>query len=385
MRNGKAAAICLFVLFSMVSYSAFCGDGIQAGPLRIRPFVDVTVTSDSNVYLLPEDEELDDLFYTVTPRVICEFPFQAHMFSLDYGIAVRRFSDYDTEDTELQNLLFRGEVVANSQLNFIVSEHYRERAGDVDEIIGRVEYSRNAFDVTGHYDLSSKIAIEAMYANLKYDYEDETLTGRTESHFGGTVIYNLYDRWSVLGELVHGEVDIDDPSEDASFNRFLVGARGEFTPRLTGEVKAGWESRTYDGDREDNDVGYIDGSVVHEVASDMRLEVGATRELVESITYTGTAYTLTRGYASLTKDFADRISLVLSGYFQKNEYDEPVPRGDTFAERQDDSWQAQVGVEYRLNRYARVIAGIEHKNNDSNLDENDYKYNRFTVGARLEY
>jgi hypothetical protein len=117
----------------------------------------------------------------------------------------------------------------------------------------------------------------------------------------------------------------------------------------------------------------------------MRLEVGAIRQLVESITYTGTAYTLTQGRASLTKDFADRISLVLSGYFQKNDYKDPVPRGETFADREDDSWQAEIALQYRLNRYARLMAGIEHKNNDSNLDENDYKYNRFTIGARLEY
>ncbi len=385
MMNGKATAICFFVLFMIMSPAAYCGEGISAGPLKIKPSVEIHYSSDSNVLLAPEDQEQDDTYYTVYPRVICDFPYQAHLFKLDYGIRFRRYSDLDSEDVDLQNLDFEGLVVVNSQLKFRIMDRYRELSGDTEEILGRVEYSRNRAEIKGMYELSSMFSVEATYAKLSYDYEDETLFGRSESHFGGAVIYNLYEKWGVLAEFTHGEVDIDDTENDASFNRFLVGMRGQFTPKLMGKVKAGWESRSYDGDREDTDLGYLLGELVHEVASDMKLQIGATQELHESITYEGSAYTVTQGRARLTKDFADRITLILSGYFQSNAYETGVLRGEELVERADDIWQAAIGVEYKLNKWTHILASMEHKSNDSNFDENDYKYNRFNLGARLEY
>ena len=385
MMNSRAISVCLVLLMTTIGFAAYAGTGIQAGPLRIKPSVEVTYGSDSNVLLTPEDAEEDDTFYTLYPRVVLDLPYAGHVFMLDYGIKFRRYSEFDSEDVDLQNLEFDGLINVSSQLKFRLMDHYRELSGETEEIVGRVEFSRNIAEAKGMYQLNSKLSFEGTYANSTHDYEDAALIGRTESQYGGAVVYNLYEKWGALFELTHGEVDIDDTANDASYNRFLVGARGSFTPKLTGKVRLGWESREYDGDREDTDYAYLSGEVIHEIASDMKLQVGATKELIESIAYMGSAYTATQGRARLTKDFADRITIILSGYFQTNDYETPVLRGAELMDREDDIWQAELGVEYELNRWAHIIASVEHKNNDSNFDENDYEVNRINVGARVEY
>ena len=380
--------ICAFFLVFLVtaSLSVCAGQGISAGPLRIKPSIELSATSDSNVLLLPKDAEQDDTYFSIFPRVIVAVPdYHGHTFRLDYAFEVRRYSDLESEDADLSNLDFYGLLNVSSQFRVRVLERFRQLSGDTEEILGRVEYSRNHAEVAGTYDVNSKISVEGRYTNLNHDYEDPLLIGRTEDQYGGAVMYNLYDKWGVLVEVTHGEIDIDDTTADASYNRVLFGARGSFTPKLTGKVKFGFEKREYDGDREETDVGYISGEITHEVASDMSFQISATRELIESITYEGTSYTLTQGRARLTKDFADRIRVILSAYYQTSNYEEPILRGGALEEREDDIWQAEIDVEYKVNRWARVIAGIEHKNTDSSFDENDYEYNRFKLGARLEY
>ena len=385
MMNGKACIFCFCVLFVAFSLAAYGSEGIQAGPLKIKPSIENTVSSDNNVLLGPSGTEEDDMFYTAYPRVIMDMPYAGHSFMLDYGIRLRRYSDFDSEDNDLQNLEFDGMINVNSELSFRVMDRYRELSGDTEEILGRVEYSRNTAEVRGMYELNSQFSFEGFYTSENYDYEDVTLIGRSESVYGGVVIYNLYEKWAFLGEVAHGEVDIDDTASDASFNRLLVGARGSFTPKITGKVRLGFESRSYDGDRTDTDLGYLAGDVIYEIASDTKLLAGMSRELIESITFDDNAYTATQLRCKVTKDFADRISVILSGYYQSNDYEEMVPRGGVLAERKDDIWQAQVGVEYRLNRWTVLLANLEHKDFDSSLDENDYDFNRINVGARLEY
>jgi polysaccharide biosynthesis protein VpsM len=372
-------------LLVLIAETAIGAEGISAGPLRIKPSVEVKAGSDSNVFLAPENEEQSDTFFSIFPRVGIDFPFQQHLFTLNYGVEMRRYSEYDTENVDLQDLDFQGLLNVNSQLNIRLLERYKELAGDADEMLGRIEYSRNNAAISAAYEMNSKLSFEGQYGQTKYDYKDEALIGRTDNQASVTAVYNLYEKWGILGEVAHGEVDIENTEDDASYNRFLVGARGNFTPKLSGTVKLGQEMRSYEGDREDADIGFITAEVTHQVANDMLLTLGANQQLVESIVYAGNAYTETQWRARLTKTFIDRVHFFLSGYYQSNEYENAILRGETPEKRSDDIWQAEIGVEYKLNKWASLLAGLEHKVFDSNFDENDFEVDRFNIGARLEY
>lgn len=385
MNSSKIIVLFFAVLFIFSTINAFCAQGINAGPLKIKPSIEARVGSDNNVFLVPENEEQDDTYFSILPRVAFEMPYQNHFFSLDYGIEFRRYSEYDSENADLHNLEFQGLLNITSQLDIRILERYKQLSGDTTETIGRTEYSVNNAAITAVYQLNSKLSFEGQYGQAKYDYDDPSLIGRTENQVSLSAIYDIYDKWGFLGEFAHGEVDIDETGDDASYNRILVGARGSFTPKLSGLVKIGQEMRSYEGDREDTDLGFLAGEITHQVADDMKLTIGATQQLVESIVYSGNAYTETQFRAGLTKTFMERFSIMLSGYFQSNEYENPVIIDDTSRKREDDIWQAEIGVEYRLNRYTILLAGFEHKVFDSNFDENDFEVDRFNIGARLEY
>ena len=386
MISNKSFLISFTILFFLiVCETAFGAEGINAGPLKIKPSVELKAGSDNNVYLATEDFAEDDTFFSLFPRVIIDLPYKGHLFSLDYGVEMRRYSEFDSEDVELQNFAFEGLLNVTSQFTVRLLERYKELAGDADEMLGRVEYSRNTAAISGAYEINSKLSVEGEYGQTKYDYEDDILIGRTDDQINVTAIYNLYEKWGILGEVAHGEVDIEDTENDASYNRILIGARGNFTPKLSGLVKLGQEMRSYEGDREDSDSPYLAGEVTHQVADDMSFTLGANQQIVESIVYADNSYTETQWRARLSKTFIDKVNVILSGYFQSNEYENDILIGDISEKREDDIWQAEIGVEYKLNKYTHLLAGYEHKVLDSNFNENDFEVDRFSIGARLEY
>src|SRR5690606_17432397 len=132
------------------------------------------------------------------------------------------------------------------------------------------------------------------------------------------------------------EPDVREPPVLNSYG-FSIGAEGDFTPKLTGIVSAGYEIRSYEDDTD------IPNGLVANV--ELRWQARAktsvalsyrhwTRVSRETLGYTASAHRITFS-ASQELGTQDRWFVNLDGYYQFDDYDRPVQTGGQSVVRED--------------------------------------------------
>lgn len=162
-------------------------------------------------------------------------------------------------------------------------------------------------------------------------------------------------------------------SQDYYYN---VGARGEFTPDLSGQFDIGYSQQQMKIGSNHNGLG-ADSTFTYTYSPATSFNFGANDDF--GYDATGAAYRLLSpfvGYLTAldaTWSFNARVSYGRYSYL-------------IFAQsRQDNFYTAQAGITHIVNGYLIVSALYSHNENDSNLSAFNFKNNVFTISASLHY
>src|SRR5690606_36328478 len=153
--------------------------------------------------------------------------------------------------------------------------------------------------------------------------------------------------------------DVREPPVLNSYG-FSIGAEGDFTPKLTGIVSAGYELRSYEDDTD------IPNGLVANV--ELRWQARAktsvalsyrhwTRVSRETLGYTASA---PRSAFSASQELGtqDRWFVNLDGYYQFDDYDRPVQTGGQCVVREDTLVGIAVRASFRW--YSWLVASASY-------------------------
>ena len=157
--------------------------------------------------------------------------------------------------------------------------------------------------------------------------------------------------------------------------------------KLSGELNLGYQWNEYDNRTDVNGNAYEDKntwiaatSVTHAATPTTAIAMSITRALRQTGSETNEYFEDTGIGLSLWKKILAKWSLVAGVAYSVNDYNMPLNNA-----REDDNYNANVGIDYRIREWLSAGAGYRYKKKDSNYTENDYTDNQFLISIRGVY
>lgn len=227
----------------------------------------------------------------------------------------------------------------------------------------------------------------------RVDYDDATLSSgtvldqsfRNLNQYGVALraSYELKPGFVPFVEVLADHRSYDSRQDDAGYRRdsdaggVRAGTTFEVSRLVTGEIAAGWQSRSYEDPRlRDLDGPLAEASVIWAITPLTTLRINGQTRLDETTVVGASGIFTARGTAEIQHDLRRNLTLTAGLSFADYDY-----RGAPIRER---SLAANVRAEYRLTRQIAVRASYTHEHLSSNLPASDYTADVFLVGLRLQ-
>jgi len=332
------------------------------------------VQVDSNIYLDANNAKNDTVF-SLTPGLDLVFGNgSATTGDVYYREEIRRYNTNTVQNTDLASVGFKGNYT-NGVTKADFNGSYAELAQN-DNIVKATGdlVHRKLTDVGGHveFGISEKTSLSIGSQYEKTDYAPVTYIDSSILTFPVNVYYQASPNldWSVGYQ--YRNTDLSGAAISSKDNYFSLGARGEFTPKLTGEVRFGYTDRSYD------------------IGSNQSL-LGVNANLAyaysEKTTY---AFNFSNDFGSSA--FGDSTKNTVFGLTANNRFSEQwyVMAGVTYNQikypsRTDKFVQGQAAVTYVYNNILNFSASLTLRNNSSDVSAAEFSENVFSIGANVRY
>lgn len=330
---------------------------------------------EDNVSLASDALKQDDVIFEFTPG-----------FELLYGkrSAVRsslsvyeqfiRYADLNGLDSELFNAIFTSEYTG-TKLTANAEASYRQLNQNTRAVAGAVLVRRDTYaaKLNAEYAFTEKTKGGT---GIQYEKTDYELAGFTDSQ-SFSVPLNYYYAISPKVDLSAGfryrQTDVDAINADTEDLNFNVGARGEFTPKLSGSFDIGYTLRKPDVGSDEGLVA-ANAGLTYAYSLKTQFTLGLRRDFDTSATgQSQESSSITLGASTrFNESFAANASL------QYQDIDYPAARSDQYV-------SASVGVTYTYNQLLSFGAAYTHQNNSSNAAFSEFTANVVSLSANFRY
>ncbi len=374
----------------------------KVGRITLRPLFEANETFNDNVYF-QDKGATSDLISTVTPGL------KAQLGQVDgnyFNVSFRHDQVFYADQTHLdasQNRFATKLFYDGAKVSIEGSDSYEMLSSPLGGGIstGRTVVDRNAMydNYTVGYRLTGKTRAYLGLSNARVDY-DKNLSLYDTFTLRGTLgaEYAAFAKVRLFGEVYYGQTDLEINSSTApkpptaTFGGAFIGARGDFTEKLTGTLKVGYETRQFD------DAGSTAQAGANEGLSSPVVEVDVSEQLTErslliltyqrsqqvSVEYTRTSLVLDSVHFIARQILGGSGKAVLSlnlGYsfsaFEPN---------SSFKERNDNLFDGSLTMLYNFRPWLVGFAGYSMQWFQSDLKTvTDYNLNRVTVGVNIGY
>jgi len=362
---------------------------LSASALTAAPFValgdnaelfltgSVVANFDDNIYLrngTAARPEVNDTILTFTPGVDLVFGKNAATTgNLYFREDIVRYMDNDQQNAELTSVGLNS-LYSNGKSKLDLGASYIESAQNdtsaPGDIVSRKSTSARALSEFGVSEKTS-VAAGVRWDKINYDagpgyIDSNAWTLPLDAYFE----YSPKLQWSAGYR--YRATDFSGAVSDSKDHFFNIGARGEFTPKLTGQLRVGYGLRKLDNGRDDSDFG-IDSNFNYAFSPKTTYTLGVTNDFG----------------ASALGESTKTLSVNLGA---NNRIDEQwswnanvVYRSTDYPTHSDDFWQGGVGVAYVYNNNVNFSASYTFRNNSSNSSAFEFTNNVFSIGANLRY
>jgi len=364
----------LAIISPICSYAApfmAIGDGAElfiTGSLGVR--------ADDNIFLTTD--ATSDLIFNIDPGVDLVFGRNAQVRgSLALVESFSKFAD----NTSLNSSLFSGDFISNYddgklKMELLAKFHeLNQNVFDVRSFPGSGEgfVRRDILTLGGKSEVEISQISSVGFA-IRFEDENYKQAGFTDLE---TLEIPLiwYYRWSAKTDFSLGyryretAVDVGQDSTDHFFN---VGARGEFTPKLTGHIAVGVNSRELQGGDDESSLG-LDASFLYELTPKTSLQLGASND-----------------FGTGPRGQQEENIIVDLGVKSRIAEEWTVNAGVSwrsidYSTRRDDYYEGQLGASYIVSTNIRIVGAFTYRRYGSPVSFLEFKNNVFSVGANFRF
>jgi polysaccharide biosynthesis protein VpsM len=363
-------SIALFLAAASVAFPApflAVGDGAEfflTGTLGVR--------ADDNVFL--NTTNVDDVIFDINPGVQLTFgKGSITQGSFSYTENIARYSDNGALDTELSSLNFNSSY-DDGKTKFSAQAGFNQlNQNTVDARGGAALARRDVTNISANAELSasakSKVGVGAKYNDT--NYKRAGFKDMNSFEIPVNYYYAVTSKVDLSFGAKYRTTEIQNGIDSKDYF-YRVGARGEFSPMVTGSVMVGY------GQRE--------------------LDVGGNKDLLDIDAMLNFALT---PKSSLQLTVSNDFGVSASGQEQKNfsvggvlstKVSEQLSfnaglsfRSIDYYTRTDDYVEGQVGVDYIVSKNVTIAGAYAYRNNESALAGSDFTNNVFSLAAKFRY
>jgi hypothetical protein len=331
----------------------------------------VGVRADDNIFTAANAQS--DTIFDISPGVELTFGKDADLKGA--LTLVDAFSSYSS-NSNLNTNLFSGDFRSNyddGKMKLSFNAGFHELNQNTEVIHGLTRRDATSLGGKGEIEVSQ---ITSLAAGVTFTHNKFKRTGYANSD-DYVVPVNFYYKWTPKVEVSAGytfrdyTTTIGSDSQDHFFN---VGARGEFTPLLTGEFSVGVTTRNF-----------ATGPLSSQSMLGLSAQLNYALTPKTSLQLTSSSAPDTSPQGQQQKNFS------LGGTVTSTISDQWSVRGGVnwramdYTTRTDDFIEGNLGATYIVNTYVNIAGNYVYRHNKSVLASGVFTENVFSVSANLRY
>ncbi len=333
-----------------------------------------SVTIDDNIYLR-NTNEVDDMIFTFTPGLDLVFGRNAQLSgNVYYRHKILRYSDVSQQNTDLLSVGFNS-LYDNGKTKFDVGVNYAENAQNEISAPGFIVASNTmSFRALSEFGLSQKTTFGV---GLRYDETDYSVVGAFRNNNIWTLPVDLYfeatPKMQVSVGYRYRATDLAGNGIDNVDHFLNVGARGEFTPKLVGQVRVGYNKRNFERTLADVSNLGVDASLSYAYSAKSTFNLAVSNDFGNSA----------------NGDSTESLAITVGGRVKLDEqwsWDASLAfRSIEYPTRSDDFFEGNVGFRYSYSAFLDFTGSYTHRKLSSSRALFEFANNVFFVGANIRY
>ncbi len=338
------------------------------------------VRYEDNITFAPNNELSDEIF-ELSPGV--ELLFGKNSLTKGSFTAFERltaYSDHNELNSNLTNLLFDSSY-DSARLDLRANASFRElnqNSRDARLAAALVRRDVYAAGLNGEYSITekSKVGLGGRYTRTQY--KSGTFANQKNYTVPANYYFAITEKVDLSAGVQYRKNIVSASNADSEDYYFNVGARGEFTPKLSGSFSVGYTLRDHENSArgDDSTIGVKAGlAYAYSPKTTLSLDLSNDFETGADAAGIETSSIALGVNTSLTAAWSLSATL---GY---SRYDYLAAASN----RTDNYIVAGVGVGYAYNEYLSFDAGYTINDNSSDLAAAEFTANVFRIAANLRY
>jgi len=372
-----ATTLCLMFFAESVLLQA----GEPVNRLNVSPYFNIRQEYRSNIYLEPTNTTSDMITF-FTPGIKFLVPGRGGDMSLDYRADILTYWNHSRNNTWRHFL----DVKADWQVSGKNDLFIRNRLAVTDdpatsELTELEDRIRNIFEA-GLTHKENRVSVGCSFTSIRDKYDNFKDFDRMENYITLNASYDIMAHTDIRARYRYGRIDYDHAARDSYYNELTAGVGGRLSPKITGEILAGYKWRNYEG-ADDFSGGVLTGRAFYRISPRAKTTASAERGIQES-TFGGNNY---YDYTRLSLDYEHvmgRKHLLKTGIgYTRNDYPEPV----LGAGRKDDIWNFNLGWDYNIRQWITLGTAYDLRVRNSDYPPFDYDYrdDRISVYCKMTF
>jgi hypothetical protein len=342
-------------------------------------FVTGTVSGEYNDNIfLSHTNAKDDFIFDVIPGLSYEF---GKVNSLTTGqLAVNEDLNFFTKKPHLNNQLFNGVFAmkyddSKTSINFDASFHEADQAERGIQTSGfLVNRNLSHVDTIGEVQVTDKSSIGA---GIIWDDTDYKTAGFTDWRYVQIPV-NYYLKFEPKLDLSAGfrfqDNTVGVGGIDSNTYYYNVGARGEFTPNLTGKFTVGYINEKLDNGTNQGGLG-AESSFTYAYSPKTNVTFGLNDDF--GYAATGSSFRNFGTYVGFISSLTEQWTL--NGQISYNRYKYVSTK------QRDDFYSARLGLTYTISTHVSMTGSYSYTADNSNFSADSFKGNIFSISATVHY
>jgi hypothetical protein len=364
------------------------------GPLMVRPQLDITETYDSNLFYRP-NHKISDFITTISPGINLYLG-KPERNSISFTYQLDRLLHADRTELDGNNHSFtiqtqlQGPHWLLKGLDRIQLFSNRVLGAELNFLQGVINYDVYYDSYRLTYNLSEKTSVylDGTYDAIDYakgkfvlDYNNLTATAG--------FAYAALPKTTFFGEIYYGQTATDPNVTNilkfahSEFVGGFLGAKGDFTAKLSGQLKAGYETRQFSDNTSAGGALVVAATLDYRFSEKSSVTLNYVRRSNVSVQSGNAAYIVDAMNVQMRQGIGTRGKWMAT---LLGEYDLYDYQGNVFAKRTDTVYRFSAGLDYLVQVWLTAGVGYEfNKYNSTSSGTSEYDVHRITVKLAIGY
>ncbi|MDX1951268.1 MAG: outer membrane beta-barrel protein [Verrucomicrobiota bacterium] len=364
------------------------------GSLSLRPLAELSETYNDNIYYR-ENNRVDDFVTVFTPGLKLQLGrVDGNVLAFTYRHDEVFYLQEDQQNTRQERMNFLATIQQGKfeirgtdswdRLSGIVGGGFSSGGQQLDRWIFNDNWTIR-YGVTE----KTRVYVEGTHNTVDFDEGEPFFDSNT---LIGTVGFEMqpFSRTSFFGEIYYGQTATDPnlstfpKPPHAEFIGAFLGARGNFTERLVGTVKAGYEHREFSGNSGTSDAPVVEVNLTQSFTERSIASLTYSRRQQVSIQFARSGYVSDAVNLTYRQQLGNtgRLWGTLGTLYERHDYDPTT----LFAQRTDELMGLNANITYRFETWLTGVAAYNFEYFQSDLPAViDYHANRVTLSVAVGY